>query len=60
MRVACILSLSSHTLIEPMTDVRADRSGGDRFEFGLTLLLTIAVSLTISVLVAGIGWLIWR
>ena len=44
-----------------MTDVQPNnQTPGNPFEFGITLLLCIAVAATIAVALAGIGYLYWR
>ena len=44
-----------------MTDVRPyNQTPGNPFEFGITLLICIAVSFTIAVLTCGVAYLVWR
>jgi len=37
-----------------------NKTPGNPFEFGITLLLCIAVSATVSVLIAGVAFLVYR
>jgi hypothetical protein len=44
-----------------MTDVQPhNQTPGNPFEFGLTLVICVAVSATIAVAICGIGWLVLR
>jgi hypothetical protein len=44
-----------------MTDVQPhNQTPGNPFEFGLTLVICVAVSSAIAVAIAGIGWLVLR
>jgi hypothetical protein len=44
-----------------MTDVRPNnQTPGNPFEFGITLILCIAVSATVALLIAGVAWLYWK
>lgn len=44
-----------------MTDVRpANQTPGNPFEFGITLLICVAISSAVAVLIAGIAYLCWR
>jgi hypothetical protein len=44
-----------------MTDVRPNnQTPGNPFEFGITLILCVAVSSAVAVAIAGIAYLVWR
>ena len=44
-----------------MTDLQPNnQTPGNPFEFGITLLVSIAISATLAVLIAGIAFLVWR
>ena len=43
-----------------MSNVNTERSNAARFEFAFTLLISMAIALTLAVLTAGIGYLVWR
>jgi hypothetical protein len=44
-----------------MTDVRPDnQTPGNPFEFGITLLICIAVAATVAVAISGIAFLYWK
>jgi len=44
-----------------MTDYRPNnKTPGNPFEFGITLILCIAISMTVAVLLSGVAYLYWR
>lgn len=43
-----------------MTNANTERSNAARFEFAFTLLISIAVAATLAVLLAGIGYMVWK
>jgi len=44
-----------------MTDVQShNQTPGNPFEFGVTLVICVAVSSAIAVVIAGVGWLVLR
>lgn len=56
----CTLHPRGHTLVR-MTDYQPNtHTPGNPFEFGITLLICIAVSATLAVMIAGIAFLVWR
>lgn len=63
-RFCCALHLHvskrSPTLVR-MTDVRPhNETPGNPFEFGITLLICVAISATIALLICGVAFLYWK
>jgi hypothetical protein len=59
-RLTCAIPAPSPTLVR-MTDVRPDnQTPGNPFEFGVTLLICVAISATIALLICGVAFMYWK